>query len=93
MVTGGDCIKSPTVLKVLSGVSGLQEARDLVHQVADGLDMYRDARALCVEHGMASSVAQADYNIAWLYYLRGEYGRAEPAVPTPRPPRPERRHR
>ncbi len=31
---------------------------------------------MCVEHGMPLLVAEADYNIAYLYYLRGEYTRA-----------------
>jgi tetratricopeptide (TPR) repeat protein len=34
------------------------------------------ARAYCVEHQMPLLVAPADYNIAYLYYLRGEYTRA-----------------
>lgn len=37
---------------------------------------YQRARDLCVEHRLPVALAQADYNIAWLHYLRGEYGRA-----------------
>ena len=40
------------------------------------LATYQRARDMCVQHGMALLVTQADYNIAYLYYLRGEYGRA-----------------
>jgi CHAT domain-containing protein len=40
------------------------------------LDAYQRARAFCSEHNMPLLVTQADYNIAYLYYLRGEYGRA-----------------
>jgi CHAT domain-containing protein len=40
------------------------------------LAAYQNAREMCVQQGMALLVTQADYNIAYLYYLRGEYGRA-----------------
>ena len=40
------------------------------------LATYQNAREYCEQHGMPALVAQADYNIAYLYYLRGEYSRA-----------------
>ncbi|MGH9727696.1 MAG: CHAT domain-containing protein [Candidatus Acidiferrales bacterium] len=40
------------------------------------LATYQRARKMCVLHGMTLLVTQSDYNIAYLYYLRGEYGRA-----------------
>ncbi len=40
------------------------------------LETHRRARAFCAEHGMPTLVALADYNIAYLYYLRGQYGLA-----------------
>lgn len=40
------------------------------------LATYQRARAFCQQHNMPLLVAQADYNIAYLYYLRGEYSRA-----------------
>ena len=40
------------------------------------LATYRRARAVCEQNGMPLLVAQADYNIAYLYYLRGEYSPA-----------------
>jgi len=40
------------------------------------LDSYQKARRFCEEHGMPLLVTQADYNIAYLYYLRGEYSKA-----------------
>ena len=40
------------------------------------LASYRQARKVCEKAGMPLLVAQADYNIAYLYYLRGEYGSA-----------------
>jgi CHAT domain-containing protein len=42
----------------------------------EALAAYESARTLAAERGLDQAVAQADYNIAWLYYLRGEYSRA-----------------
>ena len=41
-----------------------------------GLDIYRRAREFCERNGMPLLRSQADYNIAYLYYLRGEYTKA-----------------
>ncbi|MGB2621095.1 MAG: CHAT domain-containing tetratricopeptide repeat protein [Candidatus Acidiferrum sp.] len=40
------------------------------------LDCYQKARELCVRYDMPLLRDQADYNIAYLYYFRGEYSRA-----------------
>jgi CHAT domain-containing protein/Tfp pilus assembly protein PilF len=40
------------------------------------LDCYQRARDLSEKHGMPLLRDQADYNIAYLYYFRGEYSRA-----------------
>jgi CHAT domain-containing protein len=37
---------------------------------------YQQARKFCAEHAMPLLVTQADYNISYLHYLRGEYGKA-----------------
>lgn len=37
---------------------------------------YEEARAFCRRHHMPLAVVQADYNIAYLHYLRGEYSAA-----------------
>lgn len=37
---------------------------------------YTEARELCVQHNMPRLRDQADYNIAYLHYFRGEYNRA-----------------
>src|SRR3984893_436405 len=44
------------------------------------LAIYRGARSFCQQNNMPLLVAQADYNIAYLYYLRGEYSRAIEAL-------------
>ena len=40
------------------------------------LELHQIARKHCAEKGMPILVAYADYNIAYLHFLRGEYGRA-----------------
>ena len=40
------------------------------------LATHRSVREFCREHGMPAIAVQADYNISYLYYLRGEYSRA-----------------
>ena len=40
------------------------------------LSTYRELRAVCEKNGMPLLAAQADYNIAYLYYLRGEFTQA-----------------
>jgi CHAT domain-containing protein len=40
------------------------------------LDLHQAARFHCEQKGMPILVAYADYNIAYLYFLRGEYGRS-----------------
>jgi tetratricopeptide (TPR) repeat protein len=37
---------------------------------------YQRAREFALAHDMPNPVGQADYNIAWLHYLRGDYHRA-----------------
>jgi CHAT domain-containing protein len=44
------------------------------------LAAYQGARSFCQQNDMPLLVAQADYNIAYLYYLRGEYSRAIEAL-------------
>lgn len=42
----------------------------------DALATYRSAREHCEAHDLLLLVAECDYNIAYLHYLRGEYTRA-----------------
>jgi len=44
------------------------------------LATYQGARSFCEQNNMPLLVAQADYNVAYLYYLRGEYSRAIEAL-------------
>ncbi len=45
-------------------------------QFSQALGYYEKARAHCELHDLENLVARADYNIAYLYYLRGGYGEA-----------------
>lgn len=42
----------------------------------EALETHREARTFCLEHGMTHLAGEADYNIAYLYFLRGDYLRA-----------------
>ena len=48
----------------------------LLNEFHRAVATYERARAFAAETRMPLLVAQADYNIAWLHYLRGEYGQA-----------------
>jgi CHAT domain-containing protein len=47
-----------------------------LNEFRSALTAHEEARAYCVRHQMPLLVAVADYNIAYLYYLRGEYTRS-----------------
>jgi len=51
-----------------------------LNDFARALETHRRARAFSEEHGMPRLVALADYNIAYLYYFRGQYGPAIEAL-------------
>ena len=44
------------------------------------LDCYERARELCREHGMPLLEVQAEYNIAYLHFIRGDYDAARKAL-------------
>lgn len=47
-----------------------------LHDFSAALSVYEESRAYCSQHGLSRILLQVDYNIAYLYYLRGEYTRA-----------------
>ncbi|MFQ5789143.1 MAG: CHAT domain-containing protein [Acidobacteriota bacterium] len=57
----------------LSNISG---CLIMLNDFGRALEIHRQARRVCEEHHMPRLVAQADYNIAYMYYLRGEYSRS-----------------
>src|SRR6202021_3324834 len=48
------------------------------------LSTYQQAREMFAQYGRTLLVTQRDYNIAYLYYLRGEYSRAIKILPPAR---------
>jgi len=62
------------------GIAGVLINRAVVLMVlnrsGEAMASYERARYLCSKLKMPRLVAQADYNIAYLYYLRGQYSRA-----------------
>src|SRR5580704_14763817 len=72
--------------KTLSAYEDWERAAVTLHNMAmclislndfpRSLDCYQRSRELCVRYGMTRLRDQADYNIAYLYYFRGEYSRA-----------------
>ena len=47
-----------------------------LHRFPSALAAYRELSDHCARHDMRAVAAQADYNIAYLYFLRGEYVRS-----------------
>jgi CHAT domain-containing protein/tetratricopeptide (TPR) repeat protein len=47
-----------------------------LNDFSKALELHQKARQYCEQKGMPILVAYADYNIAYLHFLRGEYGRA-----------------
>src|SRR5271154_5243198 len=47
-----------------------------LNDFSKSLDCYEKSRELCIRYDMPLLRDQADYNIAYLYYFRGEYSRA-----------------
>jgi CHAT domain-containing protein/Tfp pilus assembly protein PilF len=72
--------------KTLSSYEDWERAAITLHNMAmclislndfpKSLDCYRRSRELCIRYDMPLLRDQADYNIAYLYYFRGEYSRA-----------------
>jgi tetratricopeptide (TPR) repeat protein len=72
--------------KILSAYEDWERVAVTLHNMAmclislndfpKSLDCYQKSRELCVRYDMPLLRDQADYNIAYLYYFRGEYSRA-----------------
>src|SRR6476659_7220595 len=61
---------------VAAALSNLSLCCISLNDFPKALDLHRKARQHCEQKGMPILVACADYNIAYLYFLRGELGRA-----------------
>src|SRR5262252_4639708 len=61
---------------IASALSNLAVCSINLGQFAGALSYYQQARDFCEKHDLANLAARADYNIAYLYYLRGDYAEA-----------------
>ena len=61
---------------VATALQNMATCQISMNDFRQALDTYERTRSYCVEHDLPLLVAVADYNIAYLYYLRGEYTRA-----------------
>ncbi|HEY7817293.1 MAG TPA: hypothetical protein VIG29_03665, partial [Vicinamibacteria bacterium] len=57
-------------------LSNLATCLIIMNDFDRALETYWRARSFCDAHGMPTLVALVDYNIAYLYYLRGQYSTA-----------------
>jgi CHAT domain-containing protein len=48
----------------------------ILHNFSEAIQVYEESRAYCMEHGLDRLLLEVDYNIAYLYYQRGEYTRS-----------------
>ena len=71
-----ELLSQPDAEAIAAVLSNIATCQITLNDFASALSSYQQAREWCERHRMPVLVAQADYNIAWLYYLRGEYGRA-----------------
>jgi CHAT domain-containing protein len=61
---------------IIAALHNIAVCRIMLNDYARALNAYERARECCRGRNMPLALAQADYNIAYLYYLRGNYGRA-----------------
>ncbi|MDE3197016.1 MAG: CHAT domain-containing protein [Acidobacteriota bacterium] len=61
---------------VAAVLSNIAVCRTSLGKFNEALDAYREVRSWCETYGLSQLVAEADYNIAWLFHLRGDYVRA-----------------
>ncbi len=54
-------------------LSNLAVCHTSLAKFAEAFGFYQRARDVCVQNGLMTLAAQADYNIAYLHYLRGDY--------------------
>ncbi len=61
---------------VAAALSNMATCHISLNNFSSAVASYEEARKFCAEHNMPLLVTQADYNIAYLHYLRGEYNKA-----------------
>ena len=72
----GELLKHDDAEGIAGALSNLATCNISLNNFTEALANYEGARSYCEAHQMPLLVVQADYNIAYLYFLRGEFGRA-----------------
>lgn len=67
---------SPEPQDYAAVVSNMAACCIYLGQFREALDRYESVRKWCVRHNLHTLAAGADYNIAYMHYLRGEYRKA-----------------
>ena len=63
---------------VASALRNIAVCHQDLNDFHSSLATYSEAREYCREHGLTLIGLEVEYNIAYLYYLRGEYSQADP---------------
>ena len=58
---------------IAAALSNLAVCHTSLAKFTQAFSFYQRARDVCMRNGMRALAAQADYNIAYLHYLRGDY--------------------
>jgi CHAT domain-containing protein len=61
---------------IIAALHNIAVCQIMLNDYAKALNAYERASKFCHGRNMPLALAQADYNIAYLYYLRGNYGRS-----------------
>jgi CHAT domain-containing protein/predicted negative regulator of RcsB-dependent stress response len=62
--------------EIVPCLSNLAVCLIAINEFSRALEAYQELSEYCDQHGLTLLAAQADYNIAYLYQLRGEYSQA-----------------
>jgi len=61
---------------IIAALHNIAMCLTMLNEYEKTLGTYEQVRKFCKEQEMPLAIAQAEYNIAYLHYLRGQYGRA-----------------
>jgi len=61
---------------IVAALHNIAACLTMLDESEEAMSVYDQVRNFCLAHDMPLPLAQTDYNIAYLYYLRGQYGRA-----------------
>lgn len=74
--SGGGAAAAPDVEGIIAALHNIAMCAIVVNDYGRARTAHAQARQLCLDHRLPRGVIQADYNIAYLHYFRGNYARA-----------------